>query len=49
MVTHGNIVHNLASIYIHLPQRPGVTMISWMPQYHGAVVPSMAACLLLLL
>ncbi len=35
MVTHGNIAHNLASIYKHLPQRPAVTMVSWMPQYHG--------------
>ncbi|KAI3432787.1 hypothetical protein D9Q98_010372 [Chlorella vulgaris] len=34
MVTHGNILHNLSAIYIHLPQRPGVTMVSWMPQYH---------------
>lgn len=34
IVKHGNMVHNLSTMQNHCRIKPGVTLVSWMPQYH---------------
>ncbi|MFO1431948.1 MAG: AMP-binding protein [Candidatus Competibacteraceae bacterium] len=42
MVSHGNLLHNLAMMKRHLHQNPGTVIVSWLPLFHDMGLISMA-------